>query len=451
MHHILLCLLLNGLGMGASPAEPVAPAAPPSAPIIERPNLLVIVLDDVGMDKIAAYGEHPGAGPTPIMDFIARQGVLYRNAWATPLCAPTRASALTGRFPFRHGIGNATGPDLDVFSDDEVGLPAVLAGLGYRTGLVGKYHMAKGSQPSHPIQFGFENHEGRLFNVLDYFDWTHLSTTAAGTVTEQVTEYATTREIDDSLALIDGWDTEPWFLWLALDAPHKPIHIPPAHLHTQGSLLNAGPVGKYRAMLEAADTEIGRLLNGIRPAVRDRTYIVILGDNGTYKSAITLPFGVGAGNKKGDVGEGGINVPFFVYGPGIVPGERKTLLSVVDIFPTLIDLAGGSNPRGVTIDGVSFARTLFAPQLETRETVYSELHKPNGFGPYFQQFRTVRNERYKLVRRLLQISGDNVPVLGFYDLELDPFEEKNLIGPAPLSAEHSAVFAELDAVLELHK
>ena len=68
-----------------------------------------------------------------------------------------------------------------------------------------------------------------------------------------------------------------------------------------------------------------------------------------------------------------------------------------------------------------------------------------------QQFRTVRNERYKLVRRLLQLSGDNVPVLGLYDLELDPFEEKNLIGPAPLSAEHAAVFAELDAVLELHK
>ena len=152
----------------------VAPPAP-----AEQPNLLVLVLDDVGVDKIGLYGEHPDAGPTPVTDFVGSQGAMYRNAWAHPQCAPTRASALTGRFPFRHGIGNASGFDLDVFSDDEVGLPAVLQGLGYRTGLVGKYHMAKVFDTLHPIAFGFERHEGVMFNVKNYYDWEHLSSSAA--------------------------------------------------------------------------------------------------------------------------------------------------------------------------------------------------------------------------------------------------------------------------------
>lgn len=415
----------------------------------QRPNVLVIVLDDVGVEKIGAYAEDAAAGPTPVLDLIADHGVLFRNAWAFPICSPMRASTLTGRWPFRHGVGTAipwVSPDTFVMADAELTLPEVLGGLGYRTAAVGKWHLVnQGFTPDpymHPIDFGFERHVGPIANLLDYYAWQRNDAGASGATQTSVTGYVTSVSIDDAIDVIEGWEDEPWFMWLALNAPHGPFHAPPPQLHTQGDLTGAGPPDLFTAMLEAADTEIGRLLANIRPAVLRNTYVIVLGDNGTSWKAIPPP----APQKyKSTVFEGGVNVPMLAIGPGVATGEATGLVSSIDIFQTVVDLASGGHVEPDT-DSLSLLPYLREPSARgVRPWVYTELFGDNGFGPYQEERRAIRNERYKLIRRggpLLVLSSK----IDFYDLLADPLEKKNLMLQG-LTAEEQIAFDALDEVL----
>ncbi len=411
-----------------------------------QPNVLVLLLDDLGVDKIAAYGEHPGAGPTPVMDLIAGHSALFRNAWATPVCSPARATLLTGRQPFRHGVGNSIDPDDTPLADSELTLAEQLAGQGYRTAAIGKWHLAADNQPDpwrHAITWGgFERHLGSFKNIGDYSSWLRNDADAQGAVQAVTQEYATSQAVDDALEVIDGFGSDPWFVWVAFQAVHKPVHTPPASLHTQGN--PQGPVAKYRAMVEAMDTEIGRLLTSLRPGSLANTYIVVLGDNGTYDDAITPPFGVGGGSK-GTVKEEGINVPFFVYGPDVAAGERAALVSIVDVFPTVIDLVGGRQPA-VQLDGRSLARVLRTPtQASLHEALYTERFQPNGIGgSKTLRLRAARDARYKVTLE----QYPNMPLLrSFYDLQLDPFEEQSLLPVPNLTPEQKESYDALIAVI----
>jgi len=195
-------------------------------------------------------------------------------------------------------------------------------------------------------------------------------------------------------------------------------------------------------MLEAADTEIGRLLAGIRPAVLANTWVFVLGDNGTPWKATPQP----APQKyKSTVFEGGVNVPFLVFGPGVGVGESGGLVSSIDIFQTVIDIAS----RGRVVadsDSVSLLPYLRDPGTHgVRRWVYTELFSENGFGPFQQVRRAIRDQRYKLIRRsgpLLSL----LPKVEFYDLALDPLEKQDLM-PFGLDAGEQAAFDALDETL----
>ena len=416
-----------------------------------RPNLLVVLLDDVGVDKLGAYGEHPDAGPTPVMDLIAERGVLFRNAWSTPVCSPARASALTGRLPRSHGVGVSITSGGGGLAASELSLAAWLGTHGYRTAAIGKWHLVSNTVPApwmHPITWGgFETHVGSRQNIGDYSSWARWVVTPAGGDVAVSTTYATTQTVDDALTAIRSFGEDPWFVWFAPHAVHEPLHDPPAHLHTGGDVSGAPADVQYSAVLEALDTELGRLLRSLRPAVRDRTYVVVMGDNGTYQSASTSPFG-GPGNGKGTVKEGGVRVPLLVVGPDVVPGENPALFHIVDLFPTLVELAGVPLPTDVALDGVSQARLLRAPVAGgLRDTMTTSLFKPNGFGPYTTHDQAARDERYKLILR-----GGILPPAGpperLYDLWEDPFEQVNLLLSGPLSREQAAALARLRAELD---
>ena len=266
-------------------------------------NVLVLLADDMGVDRVAAYGEHPGPGKTPVIDTLAAHGVLFRNAWSNPVCSPSRALALSGRYAFRTGVGNSVpfGGEGPTLADDERLLPEVLARRGgLRTAAIGKWHLGFELDDgfTHPIRSGFERHLGTIdsFGAMDppniYFSWLKNVADAEGAVQIPTEGYVTTASVDDALAVIEDFGDDPWFVWLAFNAPHAPLHKPPNALHTFDLPPQTfeAPVKHVKAAIEAMDTEIGRLLTSMRPATLARTTVVFAGDNGTTSQGTSAPF-----------------------------------------------------------------------------------------------------------------------------------------------------------------
>ena len=416
----------------------------------QPPNVLLLIADDLGVDGVAAYGEQPNPVRTPNIDALATDGMLFRNCWASPGCSPTRATMLTGQYGFRTRIGIAINYDNSGFEldKDSPSLGHVLPDA-YRVEALGKWHLstAAGSHKRHPSHMGFENFRGSMkiikgFIGPGYYEWDKVDQG----VESLETTYATTDTVDDALEFIDrvGPD-QPWFLWTAFHAPHAPYHKPPSQLHTYTLPAEVGddiPL-IHRAMLEALDTEIGRLLASIDPAVLANTVIIFIGDNGTTKQATELPFI--PQHAKNTVFEGGVNVPLIVKGPGVQRGtECGALVNAVDLFDTIAEVAGvreTGSPDSVSL--VPYFRNPDRPPL--REWVYTEIFAPNG-NANLTTDRAVRIGDYKLIYKL---DSTKALVREFlFDLASDPFELANLVDTPPLDAEAAAAYAELVEVIE---
>jgi arylsulfatase A-like enzyme len=411
---LALVVLLCGCG-----AEPQAEASPP--------NILFLIIDDVGTDMIRAYGDQIGTAATPSIDALAAEGVLFRNVWSTPMCSPTRASILTGLLPSSHGIGHAIsathparGQGLDL-SRGFVTLPALLRDRGYESFVAGKWHLGPGKPADgrHVLDAGFDHHSGTYANLggkQTYHSWEKY---VDGTSPLQG-GYATSDTIDDAIRLISE-ARKPWLGWVAFNAIHVPVHSPPAGLSTTDLTGELGtPRRRARAMVEAVDSEIGRLLNSMPLDVRERTVVVFLSDNGPARAAT----GGRARSAKGSILEAGLNVPFIVSGPAVSPEARgresEALVHVLDLFAAAADWAGAELPADS--ESVSFVPYLTNPAAASlRPVLFTEFFTPNGGPPNPKSHeRAVRNVRFKLVDR----SG----VRAFYDLDQDPEERTNLLG-----------------------
>lgn len=392
-------------------------------------NFLVVILDDVGIDKIAAYDRAHDPGRTPNINALAREGVLFRNAWASPTCTPSRASALTGLRPELTGLGfGLTGqPGL---ASDELTLAKVLAGEGYATAAIGKWHLGK--HPTKPLDLGFDTHRGTRNNIGDYRKWRKF---IDGVDQGWQNSYATTDTADDAIEWIEE-QQGPWFVWLGFQAAHGPLHAPPTRLHSYGLLLESAPATQYKAMLEALDTEFGRVL----AAAGSDTTVVLIADNGTYARAIEPPFDPRHG--KGTPYDVSINVPLIVSGPAVASQNRGTkteaLVHVSDIFATVAELAGSA---ATATDSVSFVPQLNEADAPGRPWVYTSGFQPNGGPPAPSQYqRAARDARYKLIR-----VGTQVELL--FDLVNDPYEQTNLLeGRLDLPAQEAR--ARLTRVIE---
>ena len=396
---------------GRSPARAPAPTAPQPAPDpADRaddgtPNVLIVIADDVGIDKVGAYGEHPSPPPTPTLDALAAEGVLFRNAYAYPSCSPTRAATLTGRYGERTGIGAI----IDSWKNewelqpDETTLAELLGDRD--SSLAGKWHLGSMQgqpAPLHPGIQGFDWHAGSMGNPKD--KWPHDRDMGLGYdrwnkndngEVREVRTYMTTDSVDDALARMSAM-AEPWLLVLSFNAAHYPPHVPPADLHTRPGLTDrSSEADRYDAVVEAMDTEIGRLLDTADAELLDRTTLLVFGDNGTPDFAIRAPWD--PKRSKGSLYEGGINVPLIVAGAGITaPGQTDALVHVVDVFATVAEIAGVDPPAD--IDGVSFWPHVLDPaRASTRQFVYTSKFKPNGPGPPAKVDAIVRDADYKLV------------------------------------------------------
>ncbi len=407
------------------PANPTTTIATSAA----QPNILLLIADDYGVDSSSCYGELTleRAASTPRISALCEEGLVFENVWSSPICSPTRAGMLTGRHGFRTGVGEQeTRKNGLEIGADELTLPRVLdaAGSGYRHASFGKWHL--GGDADNPNEMGWDHFSGILTGALeDYYSWT--KTVDGETVA--VERYATTETVDDTLAWI-GTGDEPWLAWVGFNAPHPPFHLPPSELQSTtlsgaSTDIEANPVAYFDAVLEALDNEIGRLLDGLAPEVRSNTIVVFVGDNGTPARVS----GHTKGQSKGGLYEGGIHVPLAVTGPGVVSGRSDALVGTVDIFATVLDIAGldiDVELASTQIDSVSFGDVLYGGDA-TSGVIMSEI-----FGSETDtddQGKAIRNDQHKVI----DFSDGRIE---FFDLVSEPRGENPIDAGSRTEAEN---------------
>lgn len=354
----LLCLLLTACAVLAQPA-----------------NILVIIADDLGADSFPLTATGGTLPPMPNITALKNSGVLFRNAHSQPTCSPTRACMLTGRHPFRTGIGaqltGATSPQL---STTEFTLPEAFAanpGLGYSLAMFGKWHLNSGAGTNDTPRTvgGWPSFAGTIIGAIpDYSAWTKITdgTTAA------TTTYATTDVANDVISFIQSRPGgTPWFAWAAFNAPHTPYHVPPSNLHSYGTPTTNR--GMFEAMCEALDTEVGRILATVNLAT---THVIFVGDNGTPANVIQTPYS--STHAKETIYEGGTRVPLIIAGPSVVSPNRNSdvPVHVVDLYSTILELAGisvaATQPAANPLDSRSLMPVL-QNSSESARIVFSQM------------------------------------------------------------------------------
>ena len=394
-----------------------------------QPNILLVITDDQGIDSSAQYALSNDLPDTPVINSLARNGIVYDNVWAAPSCTPTRAAMLSGFHGATTGVLSVPGELSADFGTIHTFLGENAASGNYETAVFGKWHVDGGNgNLNHPADLGVGYYAGHFSpNITNYSNWT----ININGVEEQSTTYHTTELVNQTIDWIDDQEN-PWFAWLAFAAPHAPFHVPPDEFNTRGlsgtqADINANGREYYLSAVETLDTELGRLLDSMDPATRENTVIMVIGDNGTPREVLDTNAFLD-GHNKGSLFEGGVRVPLVISGAGVTrTNEREEgLISVVDFFPTIAALTGTDN-NGMR-DGYNFMSSFSEENAVEREFLYTDYFGNNALG----QGWTVRSDRFKYIAY-----DDGSEAL--YDLQNDPDETVNMLGS------NAAVTAELRA------
>jgi arylsulfatase A-like enzyme len=377
--------------------------------LIQSPNILFIIADDLGKDAISGFTEGNIKPNTPNIDAIRNNGISFSNFWANPTCTPTRASIITGKYGYRTGV-KAVGDELSALETTLQKYISTQTNNKYATAIVGKWHLSGNNSAINPEIFGIDYYAGLIRGAVnDYYQW-QLNEDSA---TTQVTEYITETFTDLSIDWINQ-QSKPWFMWLAYNAPHTPFHAPPSNMHSQGNLpaYNNGldPIPYYMAAIEAMDFQIGRLLDAIPEVERNNTIIIFIGDNGTPNQVAQNPYS--SATVKNTLYQGGVNVPMFISGNTVSrSGTDNNLINSTDLFATIAEIAG------ISVNEINDSKS-FKPLLTSNNTIrdyqYSEMD--NGTTDRW----TISNGEYKLIVSALGMEE-------MYYLVGDPYENNNLL------------------------
>ena len=390
-------------------ATAILPALALCLPAQARPNLVVLLVDDMGW-RDTGFAGNEGAR-TPNLDRLARSGIIFTEAYAAaPNCASTRACLMTGQYTPRHGVytvvderhtpgqpghrilASPSKPEMD---SEAITVAELLKDGGYATAMAGMWNLGRGRRgPRTPTGQGFDScvqPKDLGFERDEFFN-------AEG-------EYLTDRLTDCAIEFVKK-QREAFFLYLAFHAVHAPFDPKPELLEKYGS----GETAEYAATVEAVDQNAGRLAE-VLPA---DTILFFTSDNGGTRRFVE-PLRGG----KGTLYEGGLRVPAFATGAGIAPNQKSVEpISTIDIFPTLIELADVSAPAGLPVDGKSLC-PLWSGGSLNREALF--WHFPCYAGPGAPS-SAMRRGNYKLIEFFETGS------IELYDLDADPGEEKDLSG-----------------------
>ena len=370
-----------------------------------RPNIVLVLADDLGWNDV---GYHGGEIPTPNIDRIASEGVKLERFYACPVCSPTRAGLMTGRYPIRFGMQRAVcRPFL------KVGVPAreetlgeMLARAGYRhRGIAGKWHIGHAFRRFHPLNQGFTSFVGHFNGNIDYFthrregelDWHR------GFTSNRDEGYSTDLIAEESVRFIDRHAGDgPFFLYVPFNAPHTPLQVPEKWLEPFSAVENERR-RIYMAMVASMDHAIGRILEALRRNdLKDDTLVWFASDNGGQALADNSPLRAG----KGTVYEGGIRVAATLRWPAGLPGNGRSvtgLVSYLDVYPTLRRVAGlgSAGGPGEPLDGEDMFDLILGREEPRKRRFFSY------FEAYGNEQLAVIDGDWKLVRRGPPILGDN--------------------------------------------
>jgi arylsulfatase A-like enzyme len=395
-----------------------------------RPSIVYIVADDLGYADLGAQGSTEVL--TPNLDTLAAEGVRFTNGYASaPVCSPTRAGLITGRYQQRFGHelnpGKPAPPNFGLPST-ELTLPQLLKARGYATGMVGKWHL--GERPGYlPMDRGFDEFFGFLGGAHSYVDWNDdpANPILRGTTPVVEDTYLTDAFAREAVDFIRRHSDGPFFLYLSFNAVHGPLDTPPRRYVNRFPDVTDPDRRNFLAMLAAMDDAVEAVLAELRGSgIGDDTLILFHSDNGGATNANTSLNTPLRGAKK-DVYEGGIRVPFLArwkakWPAGFVFDDP---VSSMDFFATALAAAGGAVPNDRAMDGVDLG-----PYLEG--TLPGPPHPILYWR--FGTLKAVLKEAWKLVK-----IGSNPSEL--YDLAVDVGETTNLAGSQP------AKVAELEADL----
>jgi arylsulfatase A-like enzyme len=407
----------------------LSPAAGQGAP---RPNIVYILADDLGWKDVGFHGSDI---QTPNLDKLAATGARLEQFYAQPMCTPSRAALMTGRYPHRYGLQTGVIPSAGTYglATDEWLLPQTLKEAGYTTAIVGKWHLGHAQRAYWPRQRGFDYQYGPLLGEIDYF--THAAHGVRDWFRDnqpvEETGYVTTLLGTDAVKLIERHDPQtPLFLYLTFTAPHAPYQAPQAYLDMYKHIADPNRRA-YAAMVTAMDDEIGKVIEALeKRKTRDNTLILFQSDNGGPRSAKftgevdtskgTIPADNGPyRDGKATLYEGGTRVVALANWPGhIKPGTVVDQpLHMVDMYPTLAGLAGASLAKTKPLDGLDVWSTLSEGKPSPRSEVVYDIEPFRG---------AVRQGEWKLVWKATLPSS-----VELFNLAQDPSEKTNLANQNP--------------------
>lgn len=418
---------------------------PVAAQAQERPNIVIIVADDLGWNSVSF---HNGFVPTPYIDRIATNGVQLDRFYVAPMCSPTRAALMTGRQPIRYGMALSVVQPWSDFGlpPEEHLLPEYLAEAGYEhRGAFGKWHLGSLRRKWHPLEQGFTRFNGQYLGMVDYWtreregevDWhsQYDDIKPRGYQTDQVGDAAST--FIANAAMGDA----PFFAYVPFQAPHipnqAPAHIVAKFAHLDDTPGDGKPSAKQltAAMISSLDDNIGKILSAIaQSGEADNTLIWFMSDNGGVRMVEGTNTPLRGG--KTETWEGGIRVPAAVWWPGHIEGGRKisTLAAHVDIMPTIAELAGARLHKDRPLDGRSLVTLLTDRNAQFADVPYAVFRGREG--PGMEKLAYISEDGWKLVvigPDIREAEGWNTPQhqVELFRIKEDPSERNNLAAQYP--------------------
>ena len=408
-----------------------------------KPNIVVILADDLGNADLGYRGSDI---KTPNIDKLAQDGVRLDSFYGMPVCTPSRAELMTGRYAMRYGLET-----LVIFPShtyglptDERTLPQALKDAGYDTAMVGKWHLGHADQKYWPQNRGFDHFYGNLVGEVDYF------TKERGGIVDWQRDgkflkedgYYTDLIGNEAVSIIDHHDTsKPLFLYVASLAPHAPYQAPQDSIDGYKDLAGDMHRHTYAAMITDLDTQVGRIVDALKQkGMLDNTLIIFSSDNGGATSALFATGarspeereesgGVGLEEKppasngelrggKGSLHEGGVRVPTIFFWPAkLKPRVVDEPLAMVDVMPTVLALAGAHGSEDHPFDGKDIWQTLAEGAASPHEDILINVEAFRG---------AIRKGNWKLVKIALLPSKTEL-----FDLSKDPGEQNNVADQFP--------------------
>ncbi|MCI0637583.1 MAG: arylsulfatase [Gemmataceae bacterium] len=430
----------------------LTPASTVAQETKKQPNVIVIIADDMGHGDLGFHG-NPKI-KTPNLDKLAKESVRMKNFYVSPVCSPTRSSLLTGRYNYRTGVVD-TFVGRSLMYPDEITLAELLLGAGYRTGIFGKWHLGD-NFPLRAMDQGFEEalvlKGGGIGQPSDppggesYFD----PVLQHNGKQVQKKGYCSDVFTESAIDFIGKSRDQPFFVYLAFNAPHDPLQVPDEY-HAPYQKMNLAPdmfpdighpfkdkfnpeaVAKIYGMVTNIDDNIGKLLAKLDEwKLAENTIVIFLTDNGPQNAR----YNSGMRGRKGTVFEGGTRVPFFVRWPAQLPGGRDIdrIAAHIDVTPTLLAACGVAPPEKVKIDGKNLLPLWKGEKVDWPDRLlFFQWHR--GDTPQMYRAFAVRSQQYRLVQpegvpekkgaKILDLKPPDWKYL-LFDIEKDPFEKEDI-------------------------